>query len=282
MNNTGNKDNEIYGCELHTIVSNEVLKKYLQPFVLETGCFLIVAEGNARISINNIIYDIFPNTIITLLPHNIVQVIESSSNIRYEIITFVPHNIYDVHLTHSVISNLEHIRKNPIVMITENEMQKMRSFYAFFENTYEWTTKQRYQHNIVNNMFIAFFYGICAMYEKYYAQFSDATFSRKEIIVRDFLTLVFNNYDKQRQVAYYADKLCITPAYLNAVVKEIQGVKPSKIIANAVVVFAQIQIKSTNCSIKEIADSLNFPNSSFFCKFFKREVGITPQEYRNS
>ena len=268
--------------EYHTVASEEVLRKYRQPFMLDIGCFLIVVEGTARISINQNIYKIRPNTIITLLSHNIVQVLDSSSNVHYEVITFVPQHIHDVHLMHSIVSNLEHIRKNPVVTLTDDEIQKMRSAFTFFENACEWTNKRLYQSNIINNMVIAIFYGICAMYEKYYAQFSDATFSRKEIIVRDFLGLVFSHYQTERQVAFYADKLCITPAYLNTAVKEVQGVKPSRIITNTIIVFAKSELKSTNSSIKEIADKLNFPNPSFFCKFFKREVGITPMEYRNS
>ena len=49
-----------------------------------------------------------------------------------------------------------------------------------------------------------------------------------------------------------------------------------------VIMDAKAQLKSTNLPIYQIADSLNFNNVSFFGKYFKRYVGVSPQEYRNS
>ena len=54
------------------------------------------------------------------------------------------------------------------------------------------------------------------------------------------------------------------------------------IIADMVIMDAKSQLKSTDLTIQEIAYSLNFPNVSFFGKYFKRYVGISPQKFRNS
>ena len=45
---------------------------------------------------------------------------------------------------------------------------------------------------------------------------------------------------------------------------------------------AKSQLKSTNRSVQEISDSLNFANMSFFGKYFKRYTGMSPLEYRNN
>lgn len=268
--------------KVHTIISDEILSKYIQPHRLELGCFIIIVQGYTRITINQVEYELKPSSAITILPNNLIQILESSKDIRYEVMAFIPQLIGDIHLIPPIISNLEHIRKNPILQLTPIEIERSREFYSFFERATQWTEDNKYQNSIVQNMFMVLFYAICAMYEKYYEHFTESAFTRKEIIARDFLNLVFNNYHKERSVSYYADKLCITPAYLNAAVKEVQGLPASKVITNAVVIFAKTQLKNSTDSIKEISDKMNFPNVSFFCKFFKREVGVTPIQYRNS
>ena len=56
----------------------------------------------------------------------------------------------------------------------------------------------------------------------------------------------------------------------------------SKIITSMVIMDAKAQLKSTNLSIHDIAYALSFTNMSFFGKYFKSNVGMSPQEYRNS
>ena len=104
--------------EYHTVASEEVLRKYRQPFMLDIGCFLIVVEGTARISINQNIYKIRPNTIITLLSHNIVQVLDSSSNVRYEVITFVPQHIHDPICYRDLHAHEENLLKASVQLLT--------------------------------------------------------------------------------------------------------------------------------------------------------------------
>jgi len=73
--------------------------------------------------------------------------------------------------------------------------------------------------------------------------------------------------------------MCITPKYLNTVVREVKGISASQIIANAVIMEAKSRLKSSTDTVQQIAISLNFPNQSFFTKYFKRNTGMTPSEY---
>ena len=100
--------------------------------------------------------------------------------------------------------------------------------------------------------------------------------------IQDFGQLVLDNYTKEKNVAFYASKLGITAAYLSTIVKQTTGRTCMEIISNMVIMDAKAQLKSTNLPIYQIADSLNFNNVSFFGKYFKRYVGVSPQEYRNS
>ena len=92
--------------------------------------------------------------------------------------------------------------------------------------------------------------------------------------------MVLLHYTEQRNVAWYADQLGITQAHLSTVIKQTTGKTCIETITSMVIMKAQIQLKSTNLAIQDIAKSLNFNNMSFFGKYFKRNVGIGPLKYR--
>ena len=80
----------------------------------------------------------------------------------------------------------------------------------------------------------------------------------------------------------YADKLGISLQHLSTTVRQVTGRNVLDIIAHVVIVDVKAKLKSTNMTIQEIAYSLNFPSASFFGKYFKRHMGMSPLEYRNS
>ena len=98
----------------------------------------------------------------------------------------------------------------------------------------------------------------------------------------NFAQLVMQHYNQTRNVAWYAEKLQITHAHLCTTVKQITGKTCVDIISSMVIMDAKSQLKSSQLSIQNISDSLNFANVSFFGKYFKRYVGMSPLEYRNN
>lgn len=95
-----------------------------------------------------------------------------------------------------------------------------------------------------------------------------------------FIYLVNKNAREQHQLDFYADKMCITSRYLGTVVRQVSGITAKEWIDRAIVTAAKVMLRHSNRQIVQISDELRFPNPSFFCKYFKRIVGCTPQEYR--
>jgi len=106
--------------------------------------------------------------------------------------------------------------------------------------------------------------------------------SRKEKLSKDFFRLVKQYSREQRQVIFYADKLCITPKYLSSLIKQTTGKSANEWITNAVIIEAKRLLQTSGNSIKEIAFSLNFANQSFFGKYFKNMVGVSPKDYQRN
>ncbi len=95
-----------------------------------------------------------------------------------------------------------------------------------------------------------------------------------------FLQLLNDHFRTERTVTFYADKLCISPKYLSATVKQVSGHSAAEWITNYVILEAQALLKYTNKSIQEIAYHLNFANQSFFGCYFKRTTGMSPNQFR--
>ncbi len=95
-----------------------------------------------------------------------------------------------------------------------------------------------------------------------------------------FIALVNAHYREERQLRYYADRICVTERHLGTVVRQVSGVTAKEWIDRAVVLAAKVMLRHGSRSVSQIADDLHFANASFFCKYFRRVCGCTPQEYR--
>lgn len=128
-------------------------------------------------------------------------------------------------------------------------------------------------------------YNIIAAIGHYYdQQFLDysetlAPSHSKEIFNR-FLRLVNLHGPREHQLSFYADKLCITSRYLGTLVMSVSGVSAKEWIDRSIISTAKVMLRHSDKQTAQIADELNFPNASFFCKYFKRITGRTPLQYR--
>lgn len=95
-----------------------------------------------------------------------------------------------------------------------------------------------------------------------------------------FILAVSENFRENRQVNYYADRLCITSKHLSSVVKEISGSTAGEWIENYVTMEAKVLLRTTDLTIQQIATKLNFNNQSFFGKYFRHITGMSPTAYR--
>lgn len=103
---------------------------------------------------------------------------------------------------------------------------------------------------------------------------------KKDLIFQNFMLSLFRSYRKERDVNFYAKKQHISPRYFSSIIKEKSGSSASYWIVQMVITEAKQLLESSDLSIKEIAAQLNFPTQSFFGKYFKQYVGMSPKDYR--
>ncbi len=95
-----------------------------------------------------------------------------------------------------------------------------------------------------------------------------------------FLQLVNAHCREERTLGFYADRLCLTDRYLGTVVRQTSGITAKEWIDRAVIAQAKVMLRHSDRQIAEITDELHFATPSFFCKYFRRLTGLTPQQYR--
>lgn len=135
-----------------------------------------------------------------------------------------------------------------------------------------------YRLQVIQHLMMAMFYASEKVRE--IDSESPQTRTNADVLSKKFLGLVKEHFRRERQLQFYADELCITPRYLSRVVKESTGSSAAEWIERCVVLEARALLKSTNMTIQQISDELNFPSQTFFGKYFKRRVGLSPKEYR--
>lgn len=101
-----------------------------------------------------------------------------------------------------------------------------------------------------------------------------------DVLTRRFFEHLTINYKGKRDVAYYATILGTSPQSLTNIIKRHTGYSTAEWIKIYVINEAKVLLRSTNKTIQEISYELNFSTQTFFSKYFKREVGISPTEYR--
>lgn len=95
-----------------------------------------------------------------------------------------------------------------------------------------------------------------------------------------FRQLLGKHYRESRNVAFYAEKMCITPRYLSNVVRSHYGKSPKEAIDIFTVMQIRLDLLQSDISLTELTWKYNFSSLSFFSDYFKRNAGCTPQEYR--
>ena len=123
------------------------------------------------------------------------------------------------------------------------------------------------------------------LYDGAYHRHTDmmqASLSREQTIFDRFIYLVNQYATREHQISFYANKMCLTQRYLGTVVRQASGTTAKEWIDRALIAHIKIELKHSDKSIAQISDDMNFPNPSFFSKYFKRFTGQTPLEYRLS
>lgn len=261
-----------------TDVTEDILNIYKQSCRLKAGIFAICMEGNLKVSINLIDYDINPNDLITLLPGSIIQFREKTESVRLGFVGFSSTCIGRINLIKSLMDIFQKIVEYPVISLQEDIANYYRDYFDLLTRVIcneRITISTEIAETTLNCMLAS----IRSLYNT--DSYTGRSSSRQEEICKELVQAITQNYTTERRAQFYADKLNISLPHLSTTVKRVTGKNVLDIIAYVVIMDAKAKLKSSNQTIQEIAYSLNFPTPSFFGKYFRRHVGMSPLKFRN-
>lgn len=253
------------------------IPKTADPLKFSATVSVFVEQGECIADINLITYRIEAPSIVNIRKSHILQIksisddfvascIVISKRFSDNLFLFLRDNIqYSIALRHNVV-------KIDQSMVTPfNHLFKQMS-----EISADTTNPNAYQAQVLT--ISAFFHSTGY---KCYRHISDNQMKSNNHIPDRFITLVQQHFKNERFLDFYAAKLGITPKHLSRKVKAITGYTAVEWIERYVILEAKVLLKSTNLSVQQISNELNFPSQSFFGKYFKKNIGMSPKEFRN-
>jgi AraC-like DNA-binding protein len=169
-----------------------------------------------------------------------------------------------------------HFDDNRSIPLTSEELKMFLSYYNSIKMI-AGLKNYPYQIETLWHVTMAFIY-ISNYHNNLF--FQETATSPQNIIVNKFIKLVKKNFKHERQMSFYADQLNLTPKYLSLKIREITGKSATDWIDDYIILETKALLKSTNMTVQQISDKLNFPSQSFFGRYFKRNTGMSPKEYR--
>lgn len=179
---------------------------------------------------------------------------------------------------HRLWTYLLHLYEHPVVRLTPDEDSRVTACYDYLEHRLR-MTDHHYLRETVTALLRLFYFDVCDLLVRHCSP--GATVRTGSVGLFDrFVRLLDANFREERNVAWYSDRLCITPKYLSEVVKAVSGRTAGQWITDFVVTEIKQLLANTTLSVKEIARQLNFTNQSFLGKYFKTATGCSPLAYR--
>ena len=266
--------------------SEAILKMLKYPVRFDGYILFFLRKGHFSLDVNLNTYDIHENSLLVVVPGNIVK-----------LSAYKEDHIGDAELLFALVSKefLSSIRfdfnkvfqdtirmwKNPCITLQGEELELAEDYFRLTRKIL--SSHQSNKREILGSLLTSFTYVTLDVWTRQLASAKSEesqTSVRVNQVFEQFIELVTEHHNQERGMAFYADKLCLTPKYLSKLVKLSSGRSAPDWIDSFVILEAKNLLRYSGESIKEIVFKLNFPSASVFNKFFKTRTGMSPSEYR--
>ena len=278
------------------------------PQVLTYGAILICRKGKARLNVNYKDWELCEGAVITLFPNDVVELKvdgdckspqtengdckspetengdckspQTANSFQAEILKYNPSLLREasLQLEQTVYSSLRKDRCRQDTLVVTNIINGMFGLLKVYFDQSECTCISQ----LVLCQLKAFFIGFHEYLQRNPQYRPDEVKSyRVRELFNHFMMLLEKDYKISRDVNYYAAQMNISSKYLTNIVSQVTGHTPKTIIDQYVILQLKMHLKRTTQSIKEMAWEFHFADVSFFCRYFKKHTGLTPQQIRS-
>lgn len=258
--------------------NKNMLPSLPDPIKFTSNVSVIVKSGKCKVDINLISHSITAPSIVNVRSSQILQLNEISPDFDSSFIVMSKRFCDNLFLLLQDCKFYPTAVRQQVVEIPQQLLPQFESLYRRI-NTIFHDKDNPFAYQAMALSISSFFYEIA--YRCYNSPNDEIQRSNNRISSK-FMALVQKHFKEERFLEFYANLLEISPKHLSRTMKATTGFSAVEWIERYVILEAKVLLKSTNLNIQQISDELNFPSQSFFGKYFKKNVGMSPKEFRNS
>jgi AraC-like DNA-binding protein len=178
-------------------------------------------------------------------------------------------------------NDIMYVQHNHVITLKSEYLLIFSQFYDMLNMVIEYSQENPFRNEIIHSILSAAILAVCGELKQMLPP-SDEKHLRPSTHFQRFIKLLHNSEIKYRPVEHYASELCISPKHLTAICKKYSGKTANDWIREQVLEDIKYYLKSTDLSIKQVCDRVGFSNTSFFGKYVKQHLGMTPVEFRKN
>lgn len=276
---------DIVGIRGHLLLTHSIRlwDLFAQPCRIAGYAIIVCMAGEMEVSVNGRRQRIAADTLAVNFPENVLQVVSHRDVEAYAVI-MSPQCFDDLHIDLSELSRVySDFRAHVVFRLPHSEVVPLYHYFALLRHNAAGYTPGR--RTVVRGLLragILQLFDIVQSHADIAVETMQPTPGRTAQIFSDFLSLLAAECVEERTVAHYADRLCLTPRHLSAVIKRYSGRSVSEWIADYVIIEARRLLAQPSLSVQEVARRLHFTSQSAFGKYFKKTAGMSPVEFRHS
>ena len=266
--------------------SEAILHMLKYPVRFDGYILFFLKSGHFTLDVNLSSYDIHPNSLLMVTPGNIVKLSAydeqhiGDAELLFALVSreFLSSIRFDFN---KVFQDTLRVWKTPCITLQGDDLDLAEDYFRLTRKIL--SSRQSNKREIVGSLLTSFTYVTLDVWMRQLEESraaESASSARATQLFERFLALVTEHHNEERGMAFYADKLCLTPKYLSRLEKLSSGRSAPDWIDSFVILEAKNMLKYSDKPIKEIVYMLHFPNQGVFYKFFKAHTGMTPSEYR--
>ena len=252
------------------------------------GVFIFCTEGRAQFEYDGNVIQLQKNDFFLYMVHSTVDNILTSSDFNCRQIWFSRGELWNIDIYNLVsLADMSLLKLYPVVHLTDDDIKLCDSYFQLLCSRMKSSTSALTPY-IVRSLLGTMMLELLSIMRRSSEQAArqgrqegvNSSIHKKRII-DNFMRLVEESDGRIRRVDEFANQLNITPKYLSTILKEVMNRRPSTYILLYTMKAIERRLRFTDMTMQEIANDLKFPNASFFGKYCKEHLGMTPLEYRN-
>ena len=251
------------------------------------GVVFFITEGRAQLEYDGHVVQLQKNDLFLYMVHSTANNFMASSDFNCRQIWFSRSELWNIDIYNLIsVADMSQLKLHPVVHLSDDDIKLCDTYFQLLCSRMKSSTSAL-TPDIVRSLLGTIMLELLSIMRRNSeraveeVRHEDINSSlHKKRIVDDFMRLVEESDGRIRRVDDFASQLNVTPKYLSTILKEVMNRRPSTYIQLYTLKAIERRLRFTDMTMQEIANDLNFPNPSFFGKYCKEHLGMTPLEYR--